>query len=80
MAKVVQTKLNEEEYKTLRAILSKKGLSLKEGLHIAVTRFLLEETKIDANDPFLSRTPAGKSGRHDLSNAHDKYLYAEVKR
>ncbi len=42
MAKVVQTQLDEEEYKTFRAILRNKGLSLKEGLHIAVTRFLLE--------------------------------------
>jgi uncharacterized protein (UPF0332 family) len=26
-------------------------------------------------DPFLAREPAGKSGVHDLSTKHDRYLY-----
>jgi hypothetical protein len=75
MTKVVQTTLDEEEYRTLREMLRRKGLSLKEGLHVAVTRLLLDETKIDPSDSFLSREPTGRSGRKDLSKAHDKYLY-----
>jgi hypothetical protein len=80
MTKVVQTTLDEEEYRTLKEILRKRHLSLKEGLHIAVSRLLKEETKIDARDPFLVRKPAGRSGRGDLSKAHDRYLYGERRR
>jgi hypothetical protein len=47
---------------------------------VAVTRLLLEETKIDPSDSFLSREPTGRSGRKDLSKAHDKYLYGARKR
>lgn len=75
MAKVVQTTLEEEEYKTLREVLRRRRLSLKEGLHLAVTKLLQEEIKLDPSDPFLSRRPVGRSGRRDLSKAHDKYLY-----
>jgi hypothetical protein len=77
MAKVVQTTLEEEEYKTLRDVLKRKRLSLKEGLHLAVTKLLQDEIKLDPSDPFLSRKPAGRSGRKDLSKAHDKYLYGK---
>jgi len=77
MTKVVQTTLDEEEYRTLRELLRGKGLSLKEGLHLAVTRLLLAETKLDPSDPFLSRKPTGRSGHKHLSEAHDKYLYGE---
>jgi len=80
MTKVVQTTLDDEEYRTLRELLRGKGLSLKEGIHMAVTRLLLEETKLDPSDPFLSRKPTGRSGRKDLSRAHDKYLYGEGQR
>ncbi len=80
MTKVVQTTLDEEEYRTLKEILGKKGLSLKEGLRIAVSQLLKEETKVDANDPFLVRKPAGRSGRGDLSKAHDRYLYGGRRR
>ncbi len=80
MTKVVQTTLDEEEYRTLKEILGKKGLSLKEGLRIAVSQLLKEETKIDAKDPFLVRKPTGRSGRGDLSKAHDRYLYGDRRR
>ncbi len=80
MAKVVQTTLDDDEYRTLRAILSKKKLSLKEGLHMAVRKLLLEETEIDPADSFLSSRPFGRSHRKDISTAHDKYLYGEARR
>jgi hypothetical protein len=77
MAKVVQTTLEEDEYKTLREILRRRGLSLKDGVRLAITRLLMEETRLDPSDSFLTRQPAGRSGRGDLSKAHDKYLYGE---
>ena len=77
MAKVVQTTLEDEEYKTLREVLRKKGLSVKEGLQLAVAKLLQEEVKLEPSDPFLSRKPSGRSGRRDLSAAHDKYLYGK---
>jgi hypothetical protein len=80
MAKVVQTTLDEEEYRTLREVLRRRGLSLKEGLRIAIARLVLEETRLDPSDPFLSRQPTGRSGHKDLSNDHDRYLYGRGKR
>ncbi len=77
MAKVVQTTLEEEEYKTFREVLKRRRLSLKKGLQLAVTRLLQEEAKLNASDPFLSRKPIGRNGRKDLSKAHDKYLYGK---
>lgn len=80
MVKVIQTVLDEEEYRTLRDVLRRKNLSLKEGLHMAVTKLLQEETRVPPSDPFLVRQPAGRSSRGDLSKAHDKYLYGEKRR
>jgi len=80
MTKVVQTTLDEQEYRTLREVLRRRGLSLKEGLRIAVTRLVLEEMKLDPSDRFLSRQPTARSGRKDLSKAHDRYLYGRGQR
>lgn len=80
MVKVVQTVLDEEEYRTLRDLLRRKNLSLKEGLHMAVTKLLQEEARVSPSDPFLARQPVGRSSRGDLSKAHDKYLYGEKRR
>jgi hypothetical protein len=72
---IVQTTLDEQEYRTLREVLSRQGLSLKEGPRVTVKRLVLEETKLDPSDPFLSSRPTGRSGHRDLSKAHDKHLY-----
>jgi hypothetical protein len=77
MAKVIQTTLEEDEYRTLREVLGRKGLSLKEGVRLAVSNLLRDEMKLDPSDPFLSRKPVGRSGRKNLSKAHDKYLYGK---
>jgi hypothetical protein len=77
VTKVVQTVLEDEEYRTLLNLLRKKHLTVKEGLHIAVTKLLQEEFKLDSSDRFLSARPFGRSGRRDLSTAHDKYLYGK---
>ena len=78
MVKVVQTTLEEQEYKSFREVLRREHLSLKDGLRLAVTKLLQDETKIDVSDPFLSRVPTGRSRHRDLSRAHDKYLYGKV--
>ena len=80
MAKVVQTTLDDQEYRTLREVLRRRDLSLNEGLRMAITRLVLEEMKLDPSDPFLSRQPTGRSGHKDLSSAHDRYLYGRGKR
>jgi hypothetical protein len=79
MARVVQTSLEEEEYRTFKDLLEKRKLSIREGLRKAVTRMLEEEAKIDPKDPFLVRRPHGKSGLGDLSRKHDEYLYGKKK-
>jgi hypothetical protein len=77
MAKVVQTTLDEDDYRMFRDVLERKGVSLKEGLRLAVAKLIQEEVKLDPSDSFLSRKPSGRSGRKDFSRAHDKYLYGK---
>ncbi len=79
MAKVVQTSLEEEEYRVFKDLLEKRKLSIREGLRKAVTRMLEEEVRVDPRDPFLVRRPRGKSGLGDLSKKHDEYLYGKKK-
>ena len=73
--RLVQTTLSEGVYRTLREVLKRQHLNLEEGLRLEVARFLQEGIKPDASDAFLSRKPVGRSGRKNLSKAHDKYLY-----
>ncbi len=79
MAKVVQTSLEEEEYRVFKDLLEKRKLSIREGLRKAVTKMLEDEVRIDPRDPFLVRRPRGKSGLGDLSRKHDEYLYGKKK-
>jgi len=75
MGKVVQTMLEEEEYRVLKETLKRKKLSLREGVRLAITRFLEHEVRLDPSDSFLTHEPTAKSGLKDLSKEHDKYLY-----
>lgn len=77
MTKTVQTVLEEDEYKEFKEILEKKRLSIREGLKLAVSNLVKAEFKIDANDPFFTHKPVGRSGLGDLSRKHDRYLYEE---
>ena len=79
MAKVIQTSLEEEEYRVFKDLLEKRKLSIREGLRKAVTRMLEGEVRVDPRDPFLVRRPRGKSGLGDLSRKHDEYLYGKKK-
>jgi hypothetical protein len=74
--KVVQTTLTKSEYKALVETLSRKQLSIQEGLHDAALKLILEENKLNANDSFFKiKSSAKGSGLGDLSIHHDKYLY-----
>lgn len=77
MTKVVQTSLEEEEYRAFKEALEKKGLNIREGLRLAVEKLLESEFKIDPEDPFFTQKSFGRSGLSDLSRRHDKYLYGE---
>ncbi len=79
MARVVQTSLEEEEYRVFKDLLDKRKLSIREGLRKAVSKMLEEEVRVDPKDPFLVRRPRGKSGLGDLSRKHDEYLYGKKK-
>ncbi len=76
---MVQTSLEEEEYRIFKDLLEKRKLSIREGLRKAVTKMLEDEVRIDPKDPFLVRRPRGKSGLGDLSRKHDEYLYGKKK-
>lgn len=77
MARVVQTVLEEEEYRAFKEALQKKGLNIREGLKLAVARLIEAEFKVDVNDPFFTHKPVGRSGLRDLSKRHDEFLYGE---
>lgn len=77
MARVVQTSLEEEEYRVFKDLLDKRKLSIREGLRKAVTKMVEEEVRVDPKDPFLVRRPRGKSGLGDISVKHDEYLYGK---
>jgi len=77
MTKVVQTTLEEQEYRAFKEALKRKNLTIRQGLKLAVSNVIESEFKIDTNDPFFTHNPVGKSGLGDLSKKHDKYLYRE---
>jgi len=80
MAKVVQTDLEEEEYRLFKELLEKQRLSIRDGLRLAIDKMIKEEVRVDPKDPFLSRKPVGKSGLGDLSTKHDAYLCRKRRR
>jgi hypothetical protein len=80
MARVVQTSLEEEEYRVFRDLLEKRKLSIREGLRRAVGKMLEEEVRINPQDPFLIRKPMGASGLRNLSEKHDEYLYGKKRK
>ena len=75
MAKVVQTDLDDEEYQMLVDYLEKRNLTIKEGLREAIRLFLSQGLDFQ-NDPYFRSRMPSKSGRTDVSEQHDRYLYA----
>ena len=75
MAKVVQTDLDDEEYQMLVDFLEKRNLTIKEGLREAIRLFLRQGMDFK-QDPYFKSRMSAKSGRTDVSERHDRYLYA----
>jgi len=79
--KIVQTSLTRNEYKALIETLSRKQLSIHDGLHDAALRLIQEENTVDSGDPFFKiKAPVKGSGLGDLSVNHDSYLYSVNKK
>ena len=77
LTKVVQTTLGDREYKALRDALRRRGETLRGGLRRAIIRFIEEETTIDPSDPIFDMPENASSGKGDLAQRHDAYLYDE---
>lgn len=77
MTRVVQTTLEDPEYKALRDALRRKGETLREGLRRAILKFIEEETAIDPSDPIFEMPGKAGSGKGDLAQKHDAYLYGK---
>ena len=52
-AKVVQTTLTKDEYALLVNALSRRGMSIQEGLRKAALAMVDSELKMNPNDPFF---------------------------
>lgn len=79
--KVVQTILTTEEYKALIETLSRKHLSIQDGLRVAIIKLIEEENIPSSADSFFKiEAPSKGSGLSDLSVNHDKYLYRGEKK
>lgn len=75
LTRVVQTTLEDREYKALREALRRRGETLRGGLRRAILRFIEEETVIDPADPIFDMPGKGGDGKDDLAQRHDAYLY-----
>jgi hypothetical protein len=75
LTRVVQTTLEDPEYKALRDALRRRGETLRGGLRRAILRFIEEETVIDPEDPIFDMPGKGGSGKGDLAQRHDAYVY-----
>jgi len=75
---VAQTELNETEYQLLARYAKEHKLTVKEALHLAAKRLVLDD-KIYPDDPiFKSTERASKPGKkNNWSIDHDKILYAK---
>jgi len=54
-----------------------EGGTVKGGLRKAIRRFIEEESKIDPSDALFGGSTGAGSGRGDLAERHDSYLYGE---
>jgi hypothetical protein len=76
--KVVRTTLTKDEYKVFVETLSRKQLSIQEGLRGAALKLIEEENKPDPGDSFFKIKPPSKgSGHGDLSLNHDRFLFGK---
>jgi hypothetical protein len=75
VAKVVQTELDEKEYRLIREVSKKKGLSIKEVLRVAAVSYASDQLTIE-EDPIFKVKPRGTGIKTDASRL-DEQLYRE---
>jgi hypothetical protein len=74
--KVVQTELNEAEYKLLVEYSRKKGRTIKEALREAALKLVVSDT-VDSDDFIFTEPPLVKAtGKKERTSVeHDRLLY-----
>jgi len=73
--KVVQTELEDKEYRLLKEAVDKQGLSLKRGVREAVLQWVSTQIPV-SEDPLFSVKPVRTGVETDSSNL-DERLYRE---
>ncbi len=73
--KVVQTELEEKEYRLLKEAVDKQGLSLKRGVREAVLQWVSTQIPV-SEDPLFSVKPV-RTGVETDSSKLDERLYRE---
>ncbi|MGQ9721357.1 MAG: ribbon-helix-helix protein, CopG family [Candidatus Jordarchaeum sp.] len=71
--KIVQISLSDEEYETLRKVLKKRGMNVKEGVREAIRSWLVENRDF-SDDPFVKLEPVNFKLDVECTD-HDKVLY-----
>ncbi len=77
MTKMIGTTIDDSQYRSLRDILIRRGLTIGEGLRMVVRRFIEEESKIDPPDVLFAGPSGAGSAHGDLAERHASYLYGE---
>ena len=73
--KVVQTDLDDDEYRLLREVVEKRGITLKSGLREAVRQWVSTQIPV-SEDPLFRVEPVKTGVKTDASNL-DRHLYRE---
>jgi len=79
LAKVVQTELEEEEYKRFKTAIKHKGISVKEAVKAAIASWTSSSLPLETEDPFFKLEPAD-FGDPALSKKVDEILYGRKTR
>jgi hypothetical protein len=71
--------LSDDEYRLLVEVFKSKRKSIKEGVRETLLESLKKEISLK-DDPFFKtmNTKPRRSGKADVSEKHDKYLYTGV--
>lgn len=70
--KVVQTDLNENEYRLLKETVEKRGLTIKSGVRVAIRQWVRTQIPV-AEDPIFKLKPVSTGVRTDSSKP-DKHI------
>jgi hypothetical protein len=73
--KVVQTDLDDDEYRLLKEVVEKRGITLKSGLREAVRQWVSAQIPV-SEDPLFRVEPVSTGVKTDASNL-DRRLYGE---